>query len=160
MPTPEFVGELIGICITRTLASEMQSVGDAQALTGIGLKGDRYALRQGTFSAVGEEPIQQVTLIEEEALIAALRDHQTTITHAMSRRNLLTRGVPLNHLVDQTFAIGEVLIRGVELCEPCRHLQKLTCPEILKPLIHRGGLRAAIIRGGTLHVGQAIRRSD
>ena len=91
-----------------------------------------------------------------ESLDAAQRDDQTAIAHLDTRRNLLTQGVPLNHLVGQTFQIGDVLLRGVELCEPCRHLQKLTFREILKPLIHRGGLRAEIGPGGSLQIGMKI----
>lgn len=152
-----FTGSLLAIAITPTPAGEMQSRDTVEAIAHLGLTGDRYALQQGTFQGKpGEEP-KDVTLIEQEALEAALRDHKTEVTHLMTRRNLLTVGVPLNHLVGKTFAIGDVLIRGIELCEPCRHLQKLTCKEILRPLIHRGGLRAEIIRGGTLKVGDVIR---
>jgi hypothetical protein len=153
-----FTGELIGICITPEPAGEMRSIDVVEAIAGQGLAGDRYARQIGTFQNKPEEMLHKdVTLIEREALEAALRDHGTTITHAMTRRNLLTVGVPLNHLVGVTFAVGDVLIRGLELCEPCRHLQKLTCKEILRPLIHRGGLRAEIIQGGTLRMGDAIR---
>ncbi len=150
-----FSGTLTGISITSVPAGEMMAVAAVDAVAQLGLTGDRYALQTGTFQ--NEPGGRDVTLIEQEALDAALRDHQTTITHLMSRRNLLTVGVPLNHLVGKTFAIGAVLIRGLELCEPCRHLQKLTCKEILKPLIHRGGLRAEIIRGGTIKIGDTIR---
>ena len=74
-----------------------------------------------------------------------------------TRRNLVTRGVPLNHLVGRQFTIGEVLLEGVELCEPCGHLEKLTVPGIRKALTHRGGLRARIITGGKLREGNRIR---
>jgi hypothetical protein len=156
-----FTGELVGICITPEPAGEMHPLEEVEALAGIGLQGDRYARRTGTYQNKPEEMLgKDVTLIERETLIAALRDYGTDITHAMTRRNLLTVGVPLNHLVGVTFAVGDVLIRGLELSEPCRHLQKLTCKEILKPLIHRGGLRAEIVRGGTLRVGDAVRPAN
>lgn len=151
-----FQGSLLGIAVASEPAGPMAAVNAVEAIAGVGLQGDRYALQTGTFQRKPGEMPQDVTLIEQEALEAALRDHQTTITHLMTRRNLLTVGVPLNHLVGRTFAIGHVLIRGLELCEPCRHLQKLTCKEILKPLIHRGGLRAQIIQGGSLRVGDTI----
>lgn len=160
MPQPTFAGQLLGICITPEPAAPMQSVDSVEALAGVGLAGDRYALRAGTFQRKPAPHPQHVTLIEQEALEAAWRDHQTEITHLQTRRNLLTAGVPLNHLVGQTFRIGNVVIRGIELCEPCRHLQKLTFPEILKPLIHRGGLRGEIVQGGTLRVGEAIVPAD
>ena len=152
-----FSGTLTGISITPSPAGEMMAVDTVDAVAHLGLTGDRYALQTGTFQRKPGEASQDVTLIEQEALDAALRDHQTSITHLMTRRNLLTVGVPLNHLVGKTFAVGDVLLRGLELCEPCRHLQKLTCKEILKPLIHRGGLRAEIIRGGTLKIGDVVR---
>lgn len=156
MSTSTFTGQLLAIGITAVSGGELQEVTEVEAVAGMGLTGDRYALGEGTFQKPGETEPKHVTLIEQESLEAALRDHQTTITHLATRRNLLTRGVPLNHLVGKTFRIGEVLIRGFELCEPCRHLQKLTCPEILRPLIHRGGLRAEILQGGTLRVGDMI----
>jgi MOSC domain-containing protein YiiM len=160
MPAPHFAGELLAICISPLPAEPMQPRDEIEAIAGVGLRGDRYALRSGTFQKKPSEHPQDVTLIEEEALVAALRDEKMEITHAMTRRNLLTRGVPLNHLVGETFAIGDVLIRGIELCEPCRHLQKLTCKEILQPLIHRGGLRAEIVRGGMLRIGLAIQPAE
>jgi MOSC domain-containing protein YiiM len=153
---PSFNGHLVGIAITPEPAGPMQAVETVEAVAGAGLTGDRYALTRGTFQKPSDTEPKHVTLIEREALEAALRDHGVAITHLMTRRNLLTAGVPLNHLVGRTFAIGDVVIRGFELCEPCSHLQKLTCKEILKPLIHRGGLRAEIVRGGTLQVGAKI----
>jgi hypothetical protein len=37
------------------------------------------------------------------------------------------------------------------------HLEGLTQPGVLKGLVHRGGLRADIVRGGTLRVGDSVR---
>jgi len=71
------------------------------------------------------------------------------------RRNLVTRGVPLNHLVGREFRIGDGKIRGIRLCEPCSHLQALT--PIIKGLIRRGGLRLQILSEGTIHVGDVVR---
>src|SRR5438874_415595 len=82
----------------------------------------------------------------------ACKEYKLPFTHPDPRRNLLTAGVPLNHLVGKTFRVGEVVLRGIELCEPCGHLEKLTCAGIKRALIHRGGLRAQILRGGELRV--------
>jgi len=73
-----------------------------------------------------------------------------------ARRNIVTRGVPLNHLVGKEFTLGGVTLRGVRLCEPCTHLEGLTEKGVLTGLIHRGGLRAQIIKDGTIRVGDAI----
>ncbi len=152
-----FEGRLLAIAISNAAALPMQPAGQIEAITGQGLRGDRYAEKKGTFTRGEIQPSQQVTLIESEAIEAAVRDAKLNITHLDTRRNLLTKGVPLNHLVGQTFAIGQVTLRGVKLCEPCGHLEKLTCQGIEKTLRHRGGLRAEIIEGGTLRVGDTIR---
>jgi MOSC domain-containing protein YiiM len=84
------------------------------------------------------------------------REHGIAITGAQSRRNLLTRGISLNPLVGREFRVGDVKLRGIELCEPCRHLERLTMPGVLKGLVHRGGLRAQILEGGTIRPGDLI----
>ena len=68
----------------------------------------------------------------------------------------MTRSVPLNHLVGKEFALGEVRIRGIRLCEPCDHLQKVTGKSVIKGLLRRGGLRAQILTPGTIRVGDTI----
>jgi MOSC domain-containing protein YiiM len=95
-------------------------------------------------------------MIEEEALEAAARDYEVEIAADESRRNVLTCGVALNHLVGREFQIGDVRLRGLKLCEPCTHLQQLTGKPMIKALLHRGGLRAEILSGGVIKVGDRI----
>jgi len=148
-------GQLVSINIAPTEAAPMQSVGRIQANAGEGLLGDRYASKQGSFSKkLGAG--RQVTLIEIEAIEALQREGNITLSPADARRNLVTRDVPLNHLVGREFMVGEVILRGIRLCEPCEHLAKLTYPEVLPGLIHRGGLRADILRSGTIQNGDII----
>lgn len=151
-----FQGELLAIYITDTPGAPMKSVAEVVAEPGAGLRGDRNsaglrAPRQGKV-----KPDQEVTLIESEAIEGAARDYELPIQPELTRRNLLTRGVPLNHLVGREFQVGELVLRGIELCEPCGHLEKLTFPGIKKALLHRGGLRAQIVRGGTIRPGDQI----
>jgi MOSC domain-containing protein YiiM len=113
----------------------------------------------GTFQKPAQpkvEPGQEVTLIEQEALEAAQREYDLPLTHAESRRNLLTSGVPLNHLVGRRFTIGSVVLEGVKLCEPCGYLERFTGKKVIEALRHRGGLRARIVQGGVLRVGDPI----
>jgi MOSC domain-containing protein YiiM len=150
-----FQAKLIGIFIAEKKGTDLKGVNQAQAVAGRGLVGDRYFLKEGTFSEK-DGPDREVTLIESEALEGLAREYEITLQPTQSRRNLLTRGVPLNHLVGKTFTIGNVVLRGIRLCEPCGHLEKLTCKGVEKGLKHRGGLRAQIITGGSLEVGAAI----
>jgi len=151
-----FQGRLLAIAVCRTAGAPMQSVENIDAVAGVGLRDDRYARGEGTFSRPEKDPGREVTLIEREALDAARADYEQDLSHLDSRRNLLTEGVSLNHLVGKTFRVGDVLLRGVRLCEPCGYLDKITGKQGKKSLLHRGGLRAQILQGGTLHAGGLI----
>ena len=101
---------------------------------------------------------EAVTLIESEALAAVLRETGRELTFRESRRNLLTEGVPLTHLVGRRFAIGdEVVLEGVDLSEPCGKLERLTNRRLITVLRHRGGLECRIVEPGTIRVGDVIR---
>jgi MOSC domain-containing protein YiiM len=119
-------------------------VSSVRAVAGKGLEGDRYFFADGAGSG------EALTLIEAEAI------EDVGLTGPQSRRQVVVRGTGLNDLVGQRFRVGEVECVGVELCEPCRHLQSLTRPGIIKDLIHRGGLRADILSGGTISVGDKL----
>ena len=147
-------GVVAAIFIGPEAGKAMVSVPEVRARAGAGLEGDRYASGAGTFS--DGDPNTQLTLVEEEALAAAKRDYGVTVAGAETRRNLLTCGISLNHLVGREFRIGEVLVRGLKLCEPCGYLEKVTGKEVIKTLRHRGGLRAEIISDGAIKVGDVI----
>jgi MOSC domain-containing protein YiiM len=151
-----FEGRLEAIFLGERKGADLASVQRADAVAGQGLAGDRYFRQDGTFSKP-DSPDREVTLIEAEAVEALAREDEVTLQPWQARRNLLTRGVPLNHLVGREFAVGDVVLRGIRLCEPCGHLAKLTYKGVEKGLCHRGGLRAQIVRGGTLRPGDAIR---
>ncbi len=119
----------------------LRPVGSVRAVAGRGLEGDRHA---------EAGPGAALTLIDAEVL------EEVGLTGAQSRRQVVVRGVRVNDLVGRRFRIGEVECRGVELCEPCLHLQRLTRPGIIKDLVHRGGIRADILTGGTIHVGDRV----
>jgi MOSC domain-containing protein YiiM len=111
-------------------------------------------LQQGTFSKA--LPNFELTLIEAEAIEALKRDYDVDLAPGEARRNVVTDGVPLNHLVGHEFQIGEVRVRGIRLCEPCGHLQALTGRPVIKGLRHRGGLRAQILNQGVIRVGDVV----
>ena len=154
-----FQGRLIAICVGERKAGDLRQVEQIEAVPGKGLAGDRYSVQDGSFSKPGEVD-REVTLIESEALEALAREESITLQPAQARRNLVTRDVPLNHLVGREFAVGDVLLRGIRLCEPCGHLEKLTVTGVKKGLCHRGGLRAQVIHGGLLRTGDAIQARD
>ena len=151
-----FKGRLLAIAIASRAQVPMQSVDQVEARPGKGLVGDRYAAAKGWFQEGEIRPRHEVSLIESETIQAVVRDYQLDVTHATTRRNLLTRDTPLNHLVGREFRVGNVVLFGVKLCEPCSHLESLTCEGIEGALKHRGGLRARVVSGGVLQVGDEI----
>jgi MOSC domain-containing protein YiiM len=149
-------GKLTGIYVAREAKGALSSVAAATVVEGKGIEGDRYEAGVGSFSdwAGGG---RHVTLIEEEALEAIARESKLELAPASARRNLTTRGVALNHLVGKNFRVGAVTLAGIRLCEPCEHLEALSGVQgVIKALLHRGGLRAEIVSGGEIRVGDEI----
>lgn len=152
-------GSVISIHIAPSAAAPMRSLEEARAVPGKGLEGDRYFQATGTYSrdpGAGRE----VTFIEVEAIEALQGESGINLAPGAARRNVVTRGIALNHLVGREFRVGEARFRGIRLCEPCTHLEGLSGTGLKAALHHRGGLRADIVSGGTIHVGDIIRALD
>jgi MOSC domain-containing protein YiiM len=151
-------GVVAALMIGPEREKPMVSVPEVRAIAGCGIEGDRYCREEGTFSK--KSPSNQMTLIEMEALDAVAQEYGFAIAAEESRRNVLTCGMALNHLVGREFMIGCVRLRGLRLCEPCSHLEKLTGKQMIKALRHRGGLRAEILNDGMIKVGDIITETN
>lgn len=150
-----FEGELAAIYVTDDAGAPMVERTEATLVPGVGIEGDRYALGRGTYSG-DRRPGREVTLVEEEAVAAVVNETGVLLTPEETRRNLVTRGVPLNHLVGHLFHVGDALLEGVRLCEPCEVLERIR-PGSRQALVHRGGLRAVVVEGGTVRVSDPVR---
>ncbi|MBE3561590.1 MAG: MOSC domain-containing protein [Ktedonobacteraceae bacterium] len=148
-------GEVVAIYIAPAADVPMQALEEARLVEGRGIEGDRYYLGTGTHSNDGE-PCYEVTLVESEAIEALQHEYKIDCQASTPRRNIVTRGFSLNHLVDREFTIGEVRLRGIALREPCPHLIETTHHKIAVGLMHRGGLGAKIVSGGTIRQGDRI----
>jgi MOSC domain-containing protein YiiM len=150
-----FKGIVLSINITSEPGAPMVSVDEISAFPGLGLSGDRY---YGETGKGHKRPGtgRDITLIEIESILALDVEAGIKLDPRDARRNIVTQGVPLNHLVDKEFFVGDVRLRGVRLCEPCEHLASLTHPRVLPVLVHRGGLRAEILTQGIIKVGDNI----
>ena len=150
-----FRGTLLAIYTTPSTGEPMREHSQCGANAACGLEGDRYAKDVAKHKR-GYTKVRDVTLIEEETVTALKRDHAIDVAPILLRRNLLTRGVPLAHLIGRRFRVGEVVFEGTEQAEPCSYLAKMLGLPLVKPLLHRGGIRAAIVVGGVLHAGATI----
>jgi hypothetical protein len=141
------IGLVEALVLAPTAEAPVKLVDEAVALAGQGLQGDRYADGTGTFAS--GRPGSALTLVDAAVLdtFGADLDH---------RRNVVVRGTDLNALVGREFTLGEARCRGRRLCEPCAHLDRLNGGGVLRPLVHRGGLRADVISDGTIRVGDRL----
>ncbi len=142
---------VVDLHIVVERGEEPVAIGAARCIAGEGIFGERRA-------CAGNPPGDQVTLIEAEAIEAAIAI-VGRFTAKDTRRNVVTRGVALNHLVGHTFVVGDVVLRGIELCDPCARLARFTSRGFERALEHRGGLRAEVVQSGTIVVGSAVRLS-
>ena len=150
-------GTVCALHLTDREGAPMNGVPSLRLVKGIGAADDRLGLEASARGAE-VEPAKQVTLIEREACMAAAAELGAAFDACASRRNIETEGGDLNALVGRTYRVGaNVVLRGVEPCDPCGHLQKMTgLPGLVAALAGRGGLRAEVVTGGTVHAGDVI----
>lgn len=153
------MGRVAGIYLAGAAGEPMHSVAAAVALAGRGLEGDRYCNDTGHWS-FDRRLVEDVTLIAVEALAEAEAEHGVRLADGASRRNLETLDVDLDALIGRTFRIGDVLLRGDRPCDPCRYLDGLTGQPAKAALSGRGGLRATVLRGGSLRVGDEVTTAE
>ena len=151
--------KIVAIYTAAGAGAPMEFRSEVHAVPGRGLEGDRYFAGNGAFSTaqVPGREITELTLIESEVIQYLRLEWGLEVDEADSRRNLVTRGIPLNDLIGAEFDVGEVRLRGASLCEPCISLVK--SPEhrhLLRALAHKGGLRAQILSEGTIVLGDPV----
>jgi MOSC domain-containing protein YiiM len=149
-------GVLTEIWMTSEAAAPMRRVPSARLLAGRGLEGDRYALGGGTWAQYPDLE-KQLTLIDAADVAAVAAEVGVPMTPGDTRRNLVTAGVDLPALVGRWFAVGDALLFGVKRCPPCTHLERLTGARLVKAMVHRGGINAAVFAGAPVAEGALVR---
>ena len=151
-------GKIVKLLISKDPKSAMLSLNQIVLEAGKGIFGDRYYNQEGTFSNKGEiEPDRDVTLIEIEKIDALNKEYNLDITAEDLRRNIVVSNCDLNSLVDKEFQIGEVVLKGLRLCEPCKYLSdKLNEKKVLTEMVHKAGLRAQIIKSGSIDLNSQV----
>lgn len=148
---PTATGTIDSIWIADAAGTPARALAEARLLAGLGVDGDRHVHGTGTFPS--RMPGSALTLIEAEVV----ESFAPPLTPDEHRRNLVTRGIDLGGLVGRTFVLGTTRCRGVRLCEPCIVIERYASRPVLRPLVHRGGLRADILDAGTIRVGDPVR---
>jgi hypothetical protein len=151
------IGVLKSIYISPDAGEPMEFADAIELVAGIGIEDDRYGMGKGVFSKT-KPKIRHLSLISSEAIEAANRDRAIPFTEADTRRNVITAGIDLNNLVDVRFNIGNVALRGVELCHPCNRPSIINGkPGFKEAFLGGGGLRAEVLSSGLIVVGDTIR---
>jgi MOSC domain-containing protein YiiM len=153
--TEQPIGVVRAIYLAPAAEAAPVAVGEARVVLERGLEGDRYFLGVGSFSRWPGEG-RAVTLIEEEVVEAILREHGIDLREGRSRRNIVTGGIVLSELIGKRFRIGEALLRGAREAAPCKHLERLVGPGLFEAMKGRGGLRADVVEGGIVRVGDVV----
>ena len=152
-------GRVESIHIAPVGNAPMVAAERVRAIAGVGLEGDRYATKSGTWSPDSRVD-RDITLIEAEVIDDLAATDGIHLAPGETRRNVTTRGIRLNDLVGRRFRVGEVVCEGTRLCEPCQHLTDTLGKPILRPLVHRAGLRARILEGGEIAIGAEVAPLD
>jgi MOSC domain-containing protein YiiM len=143
-------GEVVALHTAPESSAPTEARETVEVVTGKGVRGDRKFREDGAGRGAA------LTLIEAEAVEAVAREYDVDVSLADHRRNVTTRDAALNHLVGERFRVGDVLCEGVLLCEPCTHLESLTEAGVREAFVHRGGLRADVLEGGRIRVGDTV----
>jgi MOSC domain-containing protein YiiM len=152
-------GEIVSTHIATNHSSPMTETDGVYAVAGKGIEGDRYAEERGFYSNK-KGPQRQATLFEAEVLETIRRDQHVELSANECRMNLITRNVPLSHLVGRKFRVGEAVLRGIKINEPCQHLEDVVGKRVLSALVHRYGLNAEAVESGRIRSGDAVEALD
>ena len=148
------MGKVVEIGIANIKGNQIQKVNKVEALKGKGLLNDRK------FSENNQKK-RQITLIEIENINHFNNISNTNIHPVDFRRNIITENVRLNELVGKEFFVGNIKLKGHDLCRPCKYLQdKLKQNNFVKEFLHTGGLRCEILTSGKINVGDIIKQKN
>jgi MOSC domain-containing protein YiiM len=145
------MGTIQKIFIAPRRGEPVVSLNSVEAIADCGLRGDRY-----TDPTLRKSPDYQVTLIESEQILAFAEALKLPLEPHEPRRNLVTLGINLTDLLQKKFFVGEAELEGLDLCEPCATFARYTNPAVVRFFVRRGGLRARILRGGVIRVGDIV----
>jgi len=145
------IGKVFKIGITKLGSQNINTIKSVKAITNAGLEGDR-------FYKINNDKRSQLTIIEKEVIDNYNNITNKKISYESFRRNIITENIKLNDLVNKELFIGNVKIKVHDLCEPCKHLQDLLKEKnLVKNLLHKGGIRCEIMTTGIISIGDNIK---
>jgi MOSC domain-containing protein YiiM len=142
------------------------SLEEATLLPGLGIKGDRYALQTGTYSArFLQEPGRNLTMISADGVEATMSEKgMRPFESGMGalRRNLVIRGLTAEAVNDMighevTVGAGGVRLFVHRSCVPCKLREAQTQrPGLMLELWDVCGVNCEVVQGGVVRVGDSV----
>ena len=148
------MSKVFKIGITKKNNEIIEEVSSIEVLANKGVVGDRH------FNEYND-PYNQITLIELENIDYYNNKYNLNIPYIDFRRNIVTKGIKLNDLINKKISVGDVKLEVIDLCRPCKYLQeKLNQNNIIKEFLRRGGIRCHILNSSQIKVGDNIKLID
>ena len=145
------IGKVFKIGIAESGSKDIKKMNSVKAITNSGIDGDR-------FFKINNDKRSQLTIIEKEVVDSVNKLTNRNFEYENFRRNIVTENIKLNNLVNKELFIGNIKIKVHDLCQPCRHLQELLKEEnLVKYLLHKGGIRCEILTTGIISIGDTIK---
>ena len=151
------MGTIERIYIARGKRQPVERVDRASVEAGKGIVGDRYhQLAEQHLAKEMAVMENHISLVEQEALDKFMQDHDLDYDYGDFRRSVITSGIDLNALVGRQFRLGNAVLYGVELCEPCSYLARIIHKDVLPEMAVSAGLRATVIESGEIKAGDTL----
>jgi MOSC domain-containing protein YiiM len=145
------MSKIIQIGITKLNNKEIIAANEIDLVAGNGVIGDRHFKDYN-------DPYNHLSIIESESIDEYNKKYNLSIRYLDFRRNIVTKGIRLNDLIDKKILIGEVQLDVIDLCRPCRHLsEKLDKNNIIKEFLRKGGIRCEVLNDGKISINDQIK---
>ncbi len=142
---------ILKIGLTKDHNKEIIETNEINLIAGKGVIGDRHFKDYN-------DPLNQLSIIESENIDEYNLKYKLNIPYLNFRRNIVTKGIKLNDLVEKKILIGSVKLEVIDLCRPCRHLsEKLGRYDIIKEFLRKGGIRCQILNDGKISLSDQIK---
>jgi MOSC domain-containing protein YiiM len=97
-----------------------------------------------------------ITLIQSEHLDVIASLSGQPVSWEQTRRNVLVSGINLLSLVGHRFRVGEAILEGTCLVDPCKNMEAAMGPGSYAAMVGHGGIGARILQAAELRVGDTV----